>query len=492
MLNIMLKLAINNFRPIHIDEEKILTFTLLDLNIFMGPRGVGKSSIIEALRLLSLYKRVIKPYSESFKEEEKHKKIYDAIKEVFPVRYRLNLYKLLSGVNIPLGDLVNILAKKNYATILLATDESLSGILIHQHTDRILDIDFYEPNGGVITTGQYYDTKYIELMKKAIEDIKSMGFILNLDDNIVPLVYSLSTNRLKVSHTRKNSDRELDPYKQYFGIENKDLQELLYLLIEGIGIEGDALKILIKNARNYASPLHNILYKQFTENLDNILNRFNEYIDKYKLSSRKILSITYDHVKNKVYVEEEIRDKKWFMPYEALSSGTRNLIAILTLIAWAKTLLDKNIKKNLEETISHSCDVWIGIEKTLKKLITTRDIIVCIEEPEVALHTSTFSILLKLIQEEVGEINKGNEYNKLRLIMTTHSIKPVAILLKSRSINAVNTIVHLIGNLEGKTIHEEIHVADKIQSLFKIKETRGLTILEEELDFLSKLYSLNY
>jgi AAA15 family ATPase/GTPase len=416
-------LYIKDFKAIHVDEEEEDEYTrkgymkleLRDITVLLGYRGVGKSSTLEALRLLYLASR---KYGETESLATTINGVICGLDEGDLGRFSTSGRGRTKWHPVP--DLVNKYSKDNNFTIILVAEEETFGIRGYYNVDK----------------GEC-DVKFLENPKN--NEIKDISRKQKRD--IVPIVHLLSLQRI----APPQGAAELGAGGGFGGVR---LAELAYVERDGIGVDGEYMIPILAWRTVFLDPTqkfwHDII-ETFRMNLQRVVSA-----EKGKV----VNDVGYDLKRGELVAEEKImyEEKKGgetiYIPFTYLSMGTRNLLSIILEISIAQKLKDKN------------------------------NIVVAIEEPELALHPS----LLQGITNLMAEVARDSG-GRIKFLLSTHSLRLVASLadiLRERTVNV--KIYHLsryskytlVSELTGKpTIYNDISfhmLKNEVDLVFRLLE----------------------
>ena len=408
MNNAAYTLYIKNYRALYTPEDPI-QIDLGDITLIVGPRGTGKSSILEALWLLPLLTESedeLLDFDENGAymlniENVQTEKPYLANRKFFTGESKIRLYNLVNQQSLLTNNKVT-------NTIILLTKQE--------------DNTFSYYGSHIWYKIPEIPPEKVKVAKVNKETLK----MLNLEpeyyqetDDIGVQIHALTVNRIQPRKLQQSA---------------VSFSDILATITEvGIGSRAENMEKILSASNDPSHPYYDV----FRDIINNFIDFYNNVNEKERRPSIRDLIISYDTFT--VLYEDGTR-----IPYENLSMGTRNLLTILMELAVAHTLKEKDIIKN--------------------------DVIVEIEEPELALHASTLTALMEQIKQET---------KYMKFIFTSHSPR---IILHTSTFNDINTRSYILSRDEESYIY-------KIGEEMTEKEVAALyPLLKEDLESLYKFY----
>lgn len=434
---------INNFKPIRSDN--LINLRLGGVTILMGPRGVGKSSVIEALHLLEVAYQL---YKSSGNSNALHQ-LYD-VNEYY-INYLVELqeyilskdYRIEGTINYPvtlglkrqkLYDLVNKYSgRESKAQIALCHETGCFGIEITRGEQS--KINTIEPD------------KLVEIVNETQQELEPEDF---------PIIYTLSIERLQpfLANEIRNALGTFPGPLGYLSVqENLDML-LNYIRIKGIGPHGYLMESLLSLLTSRYGLEHvqilSEIYNQF-------LHAYNKILE-YENVPYRLNSIQYDPRRNEVVLIYTINGSKEIPIFlSQLSRGTLNLMTMI-LQAMLANYFSKRYNKKY---------------------------ILALEEPEAALHSSALLALIKLL------INMVSENNYLGVILTSHSYRLLAMLrfATQRKDKLIPSIVYVLKQMtDMKTLANEYLITDSMEIISASLESVSI----DELELIHKILAGRY
>ncbi|BEP17280.1 hypothetical protein PYJP_06320 [Pyrofollis japonicus] len=352
--------AVKNFKAIIADPQEESDYmkkgyvmpSLGDLTIFLGYRGVGKSSMLEALRLLSLAAR--------------HYEEYDNLNVTFSDKKgcRINESKLKGRFIINdkeqlMHHIINKFSKERKFEIILYSGLKYFGI--------------YGSYNGYTCNLDLVSTKHAREIIGSEEEPE-------IDSSIVPFVHLISIKRIFPATTEKE---RVETTIEYEAVRR-----------DGVGAEGENVTNILSWSNVFSDPN--------TQFWHDIIEDFKKYLSEVARTGegKEILDIKIDIKEQQLVVNEKAESEgstkeEAYIPFNYLSMGTRNLISML---------LEASIAEKLAEN--------------------GEEVVVAIEEPEIALHPSSLQGLIRIL----AEIPNRNK-NRIRFILTTHSLRLISAIV---------------------------------------------------------------
>ncbi len=409
MNNAAYTLYIKNYRALYTPEDPI-QIDIGDITLIVGPRGTGKSSILEALWLLPLLTESedeLLDFDENGAymlniENVQTEKPYLANRKFFTGESKIRLYNLVNQQSL----LTN---NKETNTIILLTKQK-NNTVSYYGSHIWYKIPEIPPEKVKITKANNETLKMLNLEPEYYQETNNIGV----------QIHALTVNRIQPRKLLQTT---------------VSYSDILATITEvGIGSRAENMGKILSASNNPSHPY----YEVFRDIINQFIKFYNYVNEKERRPSIRDLMISYDTFT--VLYEDGTR-----IPYENLSMGTRNLLTILMELAVTHTLKEKDIIKN--------------------------DVIVEIEEPELALHASTLTALMEQIKQETKYI---------KFVFTSHSPR---IILHISTFNDIKTKSYILSRDEESYIYE---IGEEMAE----KEVAALyPLLKEDLESLYKFYA---
>ncbi len=356
------------FRP-----DKYVKITLSGITVLIGDRESGKSTVLEALKFLG--RSVLK------------RNLDECIDEL-RCCLKSECYELLSSdEEVVIPELFNKINQESDSIVIALEDvyrETIWGIEIKHDRASPKECPF------IIREFKQNDDYTEKILRKL-----NINYNANINRSAVPIIHVVSA--LRMSHIGRE--------KKHVNEEGKGLS-LKSIVDNGIGIHGEHLRDILKYSY-HADLLPRDRY---------LLEIWKQYVSLAKEfillsgSERAVTKAMPCYMDRLCVTEESTFGEETTILFDLLSIGSRNLLTMLLELAIAKYIIENG------EFISRISG-YISIN--------TSKLIVCFEEPEIALHPSTLTILMEMLVKLVAECQ-----NKLYIVITTHSPRILLPLLK--------------------------------------------------------------
>ena len=386
---------LNNFKPITSSEP--IQIRIGNITLLIGKRGVGKSSIIEALHLLEPIIHLYKEKGERLLNKELIHELFDieqdySLKSYINLKYFLTNKDIIESVTYPLKinleqtyfhDLINKFYEEGNTNGKL-DNKPILGLCMESRCFGIT----LRLNGG-----EFPDI--LVLSEDELSELVGESDVSIMDPHEYPVIYTLTIDRLQ-PFIPKILRRLGQAYPAELGYLNvkEDLVSLLnYIKIKGVGPHG----YLIESVLSSLADRKTSRYEKILSDIYNkFIDKYNKVLE-YEGAPYRLLSVDFSRWRNTAtltYYSNNSPNKEYSIPISQLSRGSLNLIAFTLHIILAD-YFSKSYK---------------------------RKYIIALEEPEATLHSSAMLALLKLIME----LKRENEY--LGFIITSHSYRLLALL----------------------------------------------------------------